>query len=301
MARFSKLWFSIWSDDDFTALDDAPQKLYLLLISYPTRTYAGVLPLTLNRWARASRDATVESVTDALKALEAARFVVVDWDTEEVLIRTFIRNDEVCKQANCMKSAIDSFEHIQSQKIRWAIYREISGGLPDDKDPDRTALAAIALVAGLPEPLAEGLAEPLAEPLAEGVPEPPVVVTYVSRDVATTTPTETSALEPTQKSPKASRLKREWMPAPGVIEAMRRERPDVDLEAEHRKFVDHWCAKSGRDATKLDWDATWRNWIRNAKASPARTLPPSDARAARAQELKLRLAAQESGMRELLG
>lgn len=27
-------------------------------------------------------------------------------------------------------------------------------------------------------------------------------------------------------------------------------------------FRDHWLAKPGRDALKLDWEATWRNWVR---------------------------------------
>ncbi|MCA1407306.1 hypothetical protein I6F26_14230 [Ensifer sp. IC3342] len=35
-------------------------------------------------------------------------------------------------------------------------------------------------------------------------------------------------------------------------------------EAEFEKFGDYWRAKAGREATKLDWQATWRNWIRNA-------------------------------------
>ena len=28
------------------------------------------------------------------------------------------------------------------------------------------------------------------------------------------------------------------------------------------RFRDHWCAKAGKDGVKLDWEATWRNWIR---------------------------------------
>lgn len=54
------------------------------------------------------------------------------------------------------------------------------------------------------------------------------------------------------------------MPRQDVIEQMRSECPQVNLEAEHRKFTDHWAAASGRNATKADWDATWRNWIRRA-------------------------------------
>ena len=38
----------------------------------------------------------------------------------------------------------------------------------------------------------------------------------------------------------------------------------VDLEG--RKFRDYWVAKTGKDATKMDWQATWRNWCRNAVA-----------------------------------
>lgn len=28
-------------------------------------------------------------------------------------------------------------------------------------------------------------------------------------------------------------------------------------------FRDHWSAKPGKDATKLDWEATWRNWCKS--------------------------------------
>lgn len=37
-------------------------------------------------------------------------------------------------------------------------------------------------------------------------------------------------------------------------------------------FSDHWHAKAGADAVKLDWQATWRNWVRNEKR-PCRNAP----------------------------
>jgi hypothetical protein len=40
--------------------------------------------------------------------------------------------------------------------------------------------------------------------------------------------------------------------------------PHVNLRVEHDKFCDYWHGKAGRDATKVDWVATWRNWIRTA-------------------------------------
>lgn len=35
-------------------------------------------------------------------------------------------------------------------------------------------------------------------------------------------------------------------------------------------FVDFWIAKPGKDGVKLDWQATWRNWIRRADKEPGR-------------------------------
>ena len=44
------------------------------------------------------------------------------------------------------------------------------------------------------------------------------------------------------------------------------------MRLEAAKFADFWHAKAGKDAAKLDWCATWRNWCRNATPSKA-TLP----------------------------
>lgn len=37
---------------------------------------------------------------------------------------------------------------------------------------------------------------------------------------------------------------------------------ESDVIASTAKFRDYWTAKAGRDGVKLDWVATWRNWIR---------------------------------------
>lgn len=36
----------------------------------------------------------------------------------------------------------------------------------------------------------------------------------------------------------------------------------VEPERTFAKFCDYWRSASGRNARKLDWDATWRNWCR---------------------------------------
>ena len=40
--------------------------------------------------------------------------------------------------------------------------------------------------------------------------------------------------------------------------------PLVDVVAETDRFRDYWTAVSGQRGTKLDWVATWRNWMRRA-------------------------------------
>jgi hypothetical protein len=70
---------------------------------------------------------------------------------------------------------------------------------------------------------------------------------------------------------RGTRLTPNWMPSQAVRDAMKAECPTVDFHAEHRKFIDYWTDKTGKDATKVSWDGTWRNWIRRAaEQTPSR-------------------------------
>lgn len=58
------------------------------------------------------------------------------------------------------------------------------------------------------------------------------------------------------------------------------ETPLVDVDRATRMFVDYWRAETGSKATKRDWLATWRNWLRRdqerAETRPGAKLSPSD-------------------------
>ena len=56
---------------------------------------------------------------------------------------------------------------------------------------------------------------------------------------------------------RATRLPTNWTP--------RLEDGTDELELD--KFRDHWKAAPGQRGVKLDWDATWRNWLRRAAES----------------------------------
>lgn len=62
------------------------------------------------------------------------------------------------------------------------------------------------------------------------------------------------------------RLPADWTPSADDI-AFVTKHPGVNWIAESEKFRDYWSAQTGAKATKADWPATWRNWIRNARPS----------------------------------
>lgn len=47
------------------------------------------------------------------------------------------------------------------------------------------------------------------------------------------------------------------------------ERPDLNPDAVAEKFADYWHGKPGKAGTKVDWLATWRNWVREERAPAA--------------------------------
>lgn len=46
--------------------------------------------------------------------------------------------------------------------------------------------------------------------------------------------------------------------------------PTVDVDVATAKFCDYWRAQPGQRGTKLDWIATWRNWLRRDAEDAAR-------------------------------
>jgi hypothetical protein len=150
MARsHGRVLASIWSDPDFRALSANAQQLYVLLLSQPNLTHAGTISITVRRWAGMTADATTETVLAALRVLSDRRFVVVEWDTEELLIRTLIRNDSVFKQPKVLRAAKADAEAVASPKIRRALRKEVMQCPIEEvsanaRDEVSTLLAALA-------------------------------------------------------------------------------------------------------------------------------------------------------------
>ena len=126
MARdHARLYCAIWGNADFVALPAGPQRLYMLALSQPGLSYAGVVPYTPNRWARLAANTSPAQVRRDVRLLVEARFVVVDESTEEMLIRTYVHHDGVLRSPNVTIAMTKAAHQIVSPVVRKAFMREL--------------------------------------------------------------------------------------------------------------------------------------------------------------------------------
>jgi uncharacterized protein YdaU (DUF1376 family) len=73
----------------------------------------------------------------------------------------------------------------------------------------------------------------------------------------------TNNQQPIVKATKGSRLSTDFDLPDSWTEFCQTERPDLNPQKVFDSFKDYWVAKAGAAGVKLDWQATWRNWVRN--------------------------------------
>jgi uncharacterized protein YdaU (DUF1376 family) len=71
--------------------------------------------------------------------------------------------------------------------------------------------------------------------------------------------------KPIVKATKGSRLSADFALPDEWVGFCQQHRPDLNPAVVFDGFKDYWVAKTGSAATKLDWTATWRNWVRNQR------------------------------------
>lgn len=69
----------------------------------------------------------------------------------------------------------------------------------------------------------------------------------------------------------AMRLPAEWQPTLEDIAFCKTSRPELRIDEVQERFRDHWISTGGVKGRKLDWSATWRNWVRNERGPPNRS------------------------------
>jgi uncharacterized protein YdaU (DUF1376 family) len=73
---------------------------------------------------------------------------------------------------------------------------------------------------------------------------------------------------------RGSRLPSDWQPSEILKAWACKERPDLDLAVVIPKFRDYWSAVPGSKGVKLDWEATFRNFIRSERAGARSSAVP---------------------------
>lgn len=116
---------SLWRrDKEFRALPRLAQCAFLQLLSTKDVDCAGVLTLNVDILAKGCHELTVEAFWHDLKTLEEARFIFVDQDTDELLIRSYLRLVSV-RSPNAYKSALKAARLVDSPKLRQELALEL--------------------------------------------------------------------------------------------------------------------------------------------------------------------------------
>ncbi len=85
-------------------------------------------------------------------------------------------------------------------------------------------------------------------------------------DTDTDTDKEKEEAIASKKKPRGARLAADWfLPVAWGDWALSEGLTAEAIRIEASKFKDYWHSKSGPSAVKMDWLATWRNWIRRCK------------------------------------
>jgi len=276
MARdHARINIAIWQDDDWRDLPTPAQHLYFTLWTHPLLNYAGIVDWRPGRLAGMANGWTVDEVEAAGDCLRARLFIVVDDDTEECLIRSFVRFDGLMKQPRMAVSFANAFAGTTSRTLRGVIVheahklREIEPDLGGWAKPQVQELLTKRSIdprtLDLPaDPFRDGFTPGFTHSVTPGLGETrPDVKGSVS---VPPTPAPTPA--PITPAPSRSRRKPEhpipadWSPNGNHREQARAQ--GVDVEREASAFRDHALAN---DRRLRDWDAGFRMWL--TKARPA--------------------------------
>ena len=72
--------------------------------------------------------------------------------------------------------------------------------------------------------------------------------------------------KPIKENKRGSRLAQDLFFPKEWCDFLVEQRPELNAQKTFDQFKDYWIAQAGQKGVKLDWFATWRNWVRNTKA-----------------------------------
>lgn len=276
-------------DDRYRELTRDEQWLYKLLLIHPTLSYAGVAEWRPGRLASAAAGTTADDVRRIGSGLQAKYFVYIDEDTEEVLVRSFVKHDGLLKQFRLPISMANDYAGIASQDIREFFVFELQKYKQEEPtlkcwDMDRVKgileraskdMKQLSYGDTLPITFAEGYADTYGKGYAKGYAISPSEGYGLPTATTTATTTNTSFVgfdseTPPEEEEKKPRKKPETpLPAnwePTNEHAKRAREKNLNLEEVATDFRLH---AETHDRRAANWNSAFTMWLRKAQPKQA--------------------------------
>lgn len=117
---------SIWKDPDFISLPALAQRAYWLISSQQRLSYCGAMDWWPQRLSALASDTSETDIYDHIAPLVQKRFIVLDPQTSEVLVRTYVRHDGVLDRPNMGKACISALNDVQSLELTEVVITELA-------------------------------------------------------------------------------------------------------------------------------------------------------------------------------
>lgn len=134
MRQYALIHRAILDDPSWRCLTRSQQNLYLLLLLKLSTNLCGVVDWRPKKLAVNASDMTVETIEADAVVLEKKLYIVRDEDTDEVLIRSFLRNDAPLKSSKTAIAVRSSYTDIASSKLRGVIVFELQRLYKEQRD-----------------------------------------------------------------------------------------------------------------------------------------------------------------------
>lgn len=134
MRQYALIHRAILDDPSWRCLTRSQQNLYLLLLLKLSTNLCGVVDWRPKKLAVNASDMTVETIEADAVVLEKKLYIVRDEDTDEVLIRSFLRNDAPLKSSKTAIAVRSSYTDTASSKLRGVIVFELQQLYKEQRD-----------------------------------------------------------------------------------------------------------------------------------------------------------------------
>ena len=134
MRQYALIHRAILDDPSWRCLTRSQQNLYLLLLLKLSTNLCGVVDWRPKKLAVNASDMTVETIEADAVVLEKKLYIVRDEDTDEVLIRSFLRNDAPLKSSKTAIAVRSSYTDTASSKLRGVIVFELQRLYKEQRD-----------------------------------------------------------------------------------------------------------------------------------------------------------------------